>query len=425
MFESSPNGAEFYAFGTNTKMFRAHAHGREVQMNPHRANKYIDYVNCPIPTLTWVSAVAVSHNAGQMWCDMANIDGRIDEMAVRSMKAAFRVVDHLVPRIQGTVPYAEIAVLFSERDYILIEGTKLKDQTDFNAACKLLSDLHWPYDVVADEHLNLAELSTYRLLILPSLQYLSKAHRQMVLDYLEQGGHVFFCGRCAVLDRDGRPHAEPELGLVKVRERHELRSYIKTVFPIDDARLKVVGIASVETDPSLKVLGRLIQMSALLQEGNPHQEPAFPLQETDLPVMVTGRKGQGQFTYVGYAFFHEYLQQGLPVIAEAFTRLVADFYQPSVWVEAPTVVEAIYNRLGDELRVSLVNGITARPSAGAYVNIVEVIPIMGTKIVVRGKKVLEAVDIAGRSLSIANKGGEATVTVPRLEQYDLISLDLG
>jgi hypothetical protein len=128
---------------------------------------------------------------------------------------------------------------------------------------------------------------------------------------------------------------------------------------------------------------------------------------------------------VGYAFFHEYLQQGLPVITEAFAKLVADFYQPSVWVEAPSVVEAIYNRLGDELRVSLVNGITARPSAGAYVNIIEVIPVMGTKIVVHGKKVLEAVDIAGRSLSIANKGGEATVTVPRLEQYDLISLELG
>src|SRR5258708_1924338 len=89
-----------------------------------------------------------------------------------------------------------------------------------------------------------------------------------------------------------------------------------------------------------------------LQEGSGvHQEPAFPLEETDLPVMVSGRKGQGQFAYVGYAFFTEYLHQGLPVIGEAFTKLVADFYRPSVWVEAPTVVEAIYNKLGNEIRV--------------------------------------------------------------------------
>jgi len=143
-----------------------------------------------------------------------------------------------------------------------------------------------------------------------------------------------------------------------------------------------------------------------------------------LPVIVTGRKGKGQFAYVGYALFREYLKQGLPVIGEAFTKIVGDFYRPSVWVEGPAVVEAIYNRLGDEIRVSLVNGITTRPTTDGYVNMVEVIPIMGTKIVVRDRKVRRAVDLEGRSLSIDNKGGKATVTVPRLEQYDLISLDL-
>jgi len=426
MIESNPGGSDFYNMSVAAKVYRAHAHGREVQINPHRANNYVDYVNAPLPTLTWESAVAVSHNAGQMWCDMANIDGRLDEMAVRSMKEVFRVVDRLAPKIQGTVPYAEIAVLFSERDHILVENMQQHyDAADFRGAHKLLTDLHWPFDVVADEHLSVEDLSGSALLIVPSLQYLAKEHRQMVLEYLEKGGHVFFCGRCAVLDRDGRPHREPEFGLVKVRETQQLHDYVKTVFPIKDERLKTARVATVEPDPSLTVLGKLIQMSAPRREGSSLGEPPFPLYETDLPVIVTGRKGRGQFAYVGYALFREYLKQGLPVIGEAFTKIVADFYRPSVWVEAPTVVEAIYNRVGNEMRVSLVNGITTRPTADGYVNIVEVIPIMGTRIVVIGKKVLRAVDLEGRDVPMATEGPRTVVSVPRLDQYELVSLEVG
>jgi len=307
----------------------------------------------------------------------------------------------------------------------LTEGTDNKDSGDFNGAHKLLTDLHWPFDVVADEHLSLGELSRFRLLIVPSLQYLSKEHRQIVLDYVEKGGHLFFCGRCAVLDRNGRPHMEPQFGLVKIRETRAPRGYVKTLFPIEDERLKAANIATVEPEAGLKVLGHMIRMSAPRREGSPLQEPPFPLQETDLPVMVAGRRGEGQFTYVGYAFFQEYLDQGLPVIGQAFTKLIADFYQPSVWVEAPTVVEAIYNQLGDELRVSLVNGITARPAGGAYLNIVEVIPIMGTRIVVRDRKVRRAVDLEGHEVPIASKGSSTAITVPRLNQYELVSLKLG
>jgi hypothetical protein len=152
-------------------------------------------------------------------------------------------------------------------------------------------------------------------------------------------------------------------------------------------------------------------------------------------VIVIGRKGKGQFVYAGYRFFEEYRKQGLPLFAAVFRQMVKRFYQPAVWVEAPTVVDAIYNRLGSELRISLVNGITARPSGGQaeglgtggapdYVNIVEVIPLSNLKIVLRGKKVQQATNSMGEKLSVTMQGANAVVTVPRLEQYDLISVRL-
>jgi hypothetical protein len=423
MIESNPGGSDFYDLSIKAKVYRAHAHGRGVQINPHRANKYVDYVNAPVTTLTWETAVAVSHNAGLMWCDMANVDGRIDAMAVRTIGEANKVADRLIPKVEGTVPYAEIGIFFSERNQLLTQDAPFpdnRDSQDFNGANKLLTDLHWPFDVVADEHLDLAELSRFRLLVIPAVQYMSKEHRSIILEYLEKGGHVFFCGQCAVLDRDGRPYGEPQLGLVKTGQAQPGRGYVKTLFPIDDERLKAVNIATVEPEAGLKALGYMIRMSASKREGSPLQEPPYPLEETEIPVMVTGRRGKGQFTYVGYPFFYEYMNQGLPVIGQAFRQLVGE---PSVWVEAPTVVEAIYNRLGNDLRVSLVNGVTARPSE-SFLNIVEVIPITGAKLVVRDRRVRLATDLDGRELPVRVEEGRSVVTVPRLDQYDLITLEM-
>jgi hypothetical protein len=137
--------------------------------------------------------------------------------------------------------------------------------------------------------------------------------------------------------------------------------------------------------------------------------------------------------YVGYRFFEEYIKQDLPVFWQALRHMVGNFYQPQVWVDSPRVVEAIYNQIGSELRVSLINGITGRPSgevsylAGwrGFTNIVEVIPIHDVKIVVRGKRILRATDLAGRMLSVTSAKGRTVISVPRLMQYDVISLARG
>ena len=430
--ESNPRGFDFYETSVNAKLYRAHAHGRELQMDPHLNNDYLDYVSAPVPKLRWQTAVILSHNAAVMPGQQANVDGTMDVTTVRNNKEALRVADRLIPKVRGTVPYAELAILANERDQLLTDD---RSRPDFYGANKLLMDLHWPFDVVTAEHLTSTDLSSFSLLIIPNVQHLSAQHRQVVLEYLRKGGHLFFCGRCAVLDEGGKPHPSPNFGLVKIpQETHAPRGYIKTSFPIDDARLKAAEIMIVEPDAKHKVWARLIQLSATRREGSPLEDVAYPLRDTDLPVIVAGEEGTGHFTYVGYRFFEEYRKQNLPVIGRVFTHLVAPYYEPAVWVEAPTVVEAIYNRTGSELRVSLVNGITGRPSGGGrgedssergYINIVEVIPVLDTKILLRGKRVRQATNLAGEQLHVMTEQGNTVIRVPRLEQYDLITLELG
>jgi hypothetical protein len=429
VMETNPQGSDYYQTSIRTKLCRAYAHGRELQMIPHRANAYIDFTNAPVERLTWQSAVITSHNVATMWADIGNVDGPIDSIAIRSVKKANQTIDRLVPKVRGTVPYTEVVVLGSERDFILTDN---RDYLDFFGANKLLIDMHWPYDVVTEPQLNHTDLAAYPLLIVPSLDYLAAENTQEILQYVENGGNLLFCGRGGIYDRNGKPHPVPNLGLVNIHEGHEPRAYVKTVFPIDDERLKSSDIATVEPDPALKVLGTYIEPSVYKKEGNPFLDSPFPGKQTDRPVIVAGRKGKGQFVYVGYRFFEEYIKQDLPVFWQALRHMVGNFYQPQVWVDSPRVVEAIYNQIGSELRVSLINGITGRPSgevsylAGwrGFTNIVEVIPIHDVRIVVRGKQVRRATNLASRMLPLTTAQGRTVVTVPRLLQYDLITLEL-
>ena len=430
--ETASRGYDFCEPSVNAKLYRAHAHGREFQMDPHFNNNYLDYVNAPMPALRWLTATIVSHNAAIMPGQQANIDGTIDAATLRKTQETFQVADRLIPKVRGTVPYAEVAILANERDHILTDN---RTYPDFYGANKLLMDLHWPFDVITTEQLNSADLARFKLLIVPNVQHLSAQHRRFVLEYLRKGGHLFFCGHCAVLDEDGKPHPSPNFGLVKIQtETHAPRAYLKPSFPIDDARLKASEIMIVEPAATHKVWARLIQNSATKRDGNSLDDVAYPMQDTNLPVIVAGEEGRGGFTYAGYRFFQEYISQGLPVIAQAFVHLVEPHYQPAVWVEAPTVVEAIYNQTETELRVALVNGITGRPASDGqgvasgnhgFLNIVEVIPVLDTRILLRGTKVRTATNLAGEALRITMEHGHTMVSVPRLEQYDLISLELG
>lgn len=428
--ETNPQGIDYYDTSVRTKMVRAYARGRELQMIPHRGNAYLDFANAPLPRVTWQSAVIASHNSATMWADLGNVNGTIDPVGIQTVKKGFQVIDRIVPRVRGTVPYAEIAVLVYERDQTITgEGYQ-----DYYGANKLLTDMHWPFDVITETELLEPTLAKYRLLIVPTIQYLPEAQVAAVLRYLENGGNLFFCGPCGLYDAEGRAHLRSHFGLVKISEEtHEPRAYVKPLFPIDDERLVAANITTLAPDPAHSVLGTYIRPSVYKSSSSPFIDSPYPGQYTNLPVLVAGKEGKGQFAYAGYRFFAEYLKQDLPTFVETMNHLVANFYQPDVIVEAPRAVEAIYNRLGYELRISLVNSITGRPSGTGmfphsdrpgFNNIVEIIPIHDLKISLKGNRVRRATDLRGKELPVSAEKGRTGVTIPRLEQYDIITLEL-
>ncbi len=428
--ESNPLGFDFYQMSARAKFYRAQANGRELQMIPHRGNMYTDYIEAPVPQLIWQSVLATSHNAAVMWADQVNVDGTLDRVAVQSVRKAFHATEQIIPKVRGTIPYAEAAVLASERSFIL---SNYEDYTDYYACHKMLTDLHWPFSVISAEQLAALDPAVHRLLIVPRIQYLSAGTVARVLRFLENAGNLFFCGQCALFDDDGKPHPQPNFGLVETRDTDYRTAYVKPTFPIDDARLKVSGVSTIQQAAELEVLATLIKPTVTAIPGKPFADAPYPGEVTTLPVIVRGRRGKGRFAYAGYRFFNEYLDQNVPTISQAFSRIVEPFYRPAVWVKAPSVVEAIYNQTGGELRISLVSAITSRPSGGGmfgdphqrgFINILEVIPVAGITIHVRGR-IVRATNLDGSQLQVSDTPECSVVHVPRLDQYDVITLTLG
>ena len=84
----------------------------------------------------------------------------------------------------------------------------------------------------------------------------------------------------------------------------------------------------------------------------------------------------------------------------------------------------------------IVNGITGRPSGGGneaagprqergYINVVELIPVAGIRILLRDRRVRRATNLDGQELRVTAEGANTVITMPRLDRYDLISVELG
>lgn len=96
-------------------------------------------------------------------------------------------------------------------------------------------------------------------------------------------------------------------------------------------------------------------------------------------------------------------------------------------------MDVIYNQLGSELRLAIINGITGRPSSSrpsvggdqrvsGFVNIVEVIPISNIRIRLKGSKVLRVTNLDGRDLPFDMNHGDTEINLPPLAQYELITI---
>jgi hypothetical protein len=422
-------GRDYFRSSWLAKLYRARAGGGEVELIGHRFNQSWDFTTKPIPLLKWEAATAVAHDCAVMYVDQPHFRGDLDPKAIAHMRKAFETIEELTPHVVGTEPYADIALLDCERS-MTIQGEEALDQI---GAHKLLTETHFAFDMIDSRRLTLDRLNRFKLVIVPFCQYLDAKARQAIQEYVRNGGRLLFCYRSGFADDMGRPLKEKAFGLVIPTEASaHVVDFLKPSFAVDDVRVKVKGFQHFRILDQAEILATYTppNIDVTPTEWSSH-EPS-PGTDTDLPGIVLAPCSEGEFVYIGARIFKEYLHQDLISIRQSVVHCIERLMQPTVSVQAPRVVEAIYASRGDTLKVFLINGITGKPcgqeglpgvSGGLilHTNIDEVIPIHDIRVSVLSRTVREARDLSGKPLRVEGN----TIHVPQLMQYDVVTVVTG
>ncbi len=427
-FEVNPLGRNYFRGSALAKIMRAEAGGREVELIGHRFNQDWDFTTKSHNLMRWEAATVLAHNCALMWVDQPHMDGSFDPQAAAAMRAAYAVVDDLAPHVRGSTPYAEVALLFASHSNALNPAEEL----DFAGAYRLLTELHWPFDVIAERDLTVAALRRFRLLIVPNARTLAPEASAAIAAYVREGGALLFDHEAATLSPTGQPLPQPSFGLVQIAgPLPHAASFLKPASPLSSAHLRVTETLAFAPVTAAQTWATHVLPNIDVTGERWVSHNVAPGEQTGQPAVVSGVSGQGRYVYCAPRLFAESIRQGLPALREFLTALLGHLYQPSLWVEAPAIVEATFSRQGDDLVVCLVNGPVGKPALGGlmlmretpgYLAFDEFLPLHDVRIHLRGRHVVDASDERGHPLVISLTDDDTVVTVARMEEYAVVRI---
>jgi hypothetical protein len=445
---NAPMGRDYFLISSQAKIYRAYGKGRPVLCCILRFNDALrdfDFTIKSKELMTW-EAITILGNKGMVQItDQPNIGGELEPKAWELIKHTFSHVRRVETRVSGGVPYAEMALLYSGRDEELTQGPPYSPHEaqicvrtpDFAGAFKLLTEAHLPFDIVVTEDLTLDSLKQYRALIIPNVIHLSQAQIENIRTYVEQGGAILFT--CNTATRDEYTRRLPEnlqfFGLLSASMKMPYTvKFVKPIMDLETAFLRVNGEAYYVTPRARADILAYITLPAFECTSDKWVSHNIqPGDTTSHPAILLGKYGKGSYAYFAFRAFKEYIEQDYRPYRKTILSVLDALHRPSVYVEAPRVVEASYLRRGIFIDVVLTNGITGKP-AGRYdlgttpcayhVNMDEVVPISGIKI---GSKteISEALDLEGKRLRIEKTNDTYDALLPSLGLYDVVSLKFG
>lgn len=426
-FESQPGGQDYFRPSRLAKFYRAYADGRETECVGYRFNQPWDFTTKPLPTLEFEVATAVAHNCAITFVDQPLLRGELDPRPYEVLAEAFKVADSLAPHVRGSVPYAEIALVAGDRSADLLKET----HTDFAGAYCMLTESHLPFDVLADSLVPEADLSRFEAILVANTVHMMPEVVASLRRYVSEGGTLLFTNRAATLDIHGEPLQEPSFGLVSiVGDGPHSISFVAPTSAVSDTRLRVRDTVEFDTSDDVQVEAVSIPPAIDVTPDQWITHNAMPGPEDGGNAAVTGTFGRGRYIYIAPRIFAEYIKQDLPSIREWVMGLIGRHYQPSVWLEGPRAVEAVYQRQGDDLVVTLINGLADKPRAGGhnpifdrgYVGMTETVPVAGLQLNFKGELELEASDHNGERLHVTVTAGDTFIELPTLDRYGLVRI---
>jgi len=450
--EGDPFGQDYYTNSIKTKIYRAYAAGRPLMVLTERFSRYWDFTMKSPAQLEWELATIFAHNAAFMLVDHADIRGELHPEAYEVFGKVIAAITPMTELVRDAHPYADIALLYSERDEELVQEPRGDTPTsekylatiyrghlpDFVGAFKMLTESHLPFDVLVATQLTAEKLAPFKVLVVPSTLHIDPHKVAVIQAYVKNGGNLIFTHRGPERDERTRPLPADLRGFGLVNAALDSPYTVNFVRPTQGLHeLRYIrvnsGAAYVSAAGAEEVLGHLVHPALERTDTKWVTHNEIPGEETVHPAVVVGRSGSGGYGYFAFGLFREYLQQDLRGYRELFLRVLNRHYSPEIVVEAPRSVEANYLVEGGVLHVVLTNctigrlagrydTLTAGPEPLSYPsNIDEVVPVAGIRIRTQ-RSVKSASDMRGHSLNVITASGQSSIELPQLGVADVVTL---
>lgn len=371
-----------------------------------------------------------------------------DRRGLAPMREVMRRLERWEGYFDGARSVARVALIFSRYTQDNYGGGKPHSRyLDFIRGwyCALL-EAHIPFDVISDKQITPERLGSYQTLVLSNMACVSDAAAEAIAQFVASGGGVVAGYDAGLCNLDGTLRKDPVFASLFGGQYTGRREGLKSSYAKIEDR----------ADPLLDNIGDtdLIPNEGALVEFRPTRGQAVPLtlippviahsgatisipeysaikETTDIPVVVRGTYGDGRVVYFCNQMELLFYRYGFPdpgrVLANAVRWALAE--EPAVEVTAPDFVEVTLMAQPQRLLLHLVNLPVGKPvnTGWRHVgrNLVTVNDIAVRLRLASGNRVREIRLATGETaVPWREKGGLIEVTVPRLEDHEIVIFEI-
>lgn len=329
------------------------------------------------------------------------------------------------------------AVLHSQKttDRFDSDAEKTRHVDCLMGVCKALLQEHLLFDVIMDKQLK-TDLQNYKVLILPNVSCMSEDEKEIVREFVKNGGGLVATYETSMYDGKGNIQAEIGLndvfGVKSLGHEKKVFSYDSYMqikdnnHPLTQHLSKFALIPTAGTQPVVKTFGDAKSLVSLIEESVVHYAPLG--EDTGIPTIIVNQFGKGRVVYFPGSIGLRYLNFGLPdhrkLIAKA-VKWAANCPLPISVDNCPNTVEltAFKQSSKERLIINLVNSIRDNIQEPiTHVcrehNIQINIKVPEEKPIYRAKLIPEKTD-----LLCEGRKGSISLKIPELKYYKIVVVE--
>ena len=371
-----------------------------------------------------------------------------DRRGLAPMREVFARLKRWEPYFDGAQSGARVALVYSRHtqdNYAGDDTPGMYLDAVRGYYCALL-EAHIPFDVISDKFIDAAHIERYRVLVLPNMACVDDASAAAIESFVAAGGALVATFDTGMRTREGSVRAEPAFakicGVTVRGRRTDLKSSYARIENAGDPL--VAGIGDTDLIPNDGALieveaaaGRVVPLT-LIPPVIAHSGATISIPEysairatTDVPIAVHGTHGKGRTVYFTNPMDALFYRYGFPdlgrVLANAVRYALADAHE--LEVDAPEFVDVSLRVQPQRKLVHLINF-----PVGKHLNTGwrhagrTIVPVHDIELRIKlaaGERVREArVASSETAIAFAQEGGWVSVTVPQLDDHEIVIFDL-